>query len=189
VLADTKGVDRVVCYCKSCQAFAHFLGRESEILDELGGSDIVQTRPSKLTFTDGAGSLACMRLTEKGMLRWYAACCMTPVGNTLPTGKVAFVGLARPFIETPERPVTETFGSVMARSYTGGARADAKPRQAGMLRMMFRLLSWAARARLDGSYRRSPFFSAETDTPVAAPRVLSTAEHAELMRSVEAAAT
>ena len=29
-----------MCYCKDCQAFAHFLGKAGEILDERGGSDL-----------------------------------------------------------------------------------------------------------------------------------------------------
>lgn len=34
-----------------------------------------------------------MRLSSKGKLRWYAACCRTPVGNTLTSRYVPFTGL------------------------------------------------------------------------------------------------
>jgi hypothetical protein len=71
------GVNRCVCYCSDCQAFAHFLGQPSEILDAQGGTDVIQTRPANVTFTQGQSALACMRLTERGLLRWYAACCNT----------------------------------------------------------------------------------------------------------------
>ena len=57
-------VNRAVCYCRDCQAFAHFLGRANEILDSKGGSDVVQTTPLRVTFTDGVEMLACMRLSE-----------------------------------------------------------------------------------------------------------------------------
>ena len=75
-------VDRVVCYCKDCQAFAHFLG-ENGILDERGGTDIIQALPRDVNFTKGVDALACIRLTPKGLLRWYTSCCNTPVGNIL----------------------------------------------------------------------------------------------------------
>src|SRR5512138_1141593 len=88
VIADAVVANHGVCYCRDCQAFAHFLGRPREILDERGGSDIVQVLPRWVTFTAGIGSLACMRLTPKGLLRWYAPCCNTPIGNTLATPKV-----------------------------------------------------------------------------------------------------
>jgi len=55
------GVNRCVCYCSDCQAFAHFLGRPSEILDAQGGTDVIQTRPANVTFTQGPESLARFR--------------------------------------------------------------------------------------------------------------------------------
>ena len=63
-------VSRGVCYCKDCQAFAHFLGKTDDILDEMGGTDIMATLPKYVTFTQGLEALACMSLTEAGMLRW-----------------------------------------------------------------------------------------------------------------------
>ncbi|MEL6182165.1 MAG: DUF6151 family protein, partial [Myxococcota bacterium] len=83
---------RVVCYCRTCQAFAHFLGRP-ELLDAQGGSHIVQSEPHTLRFHQGSEHLACMRLSDKGLLRWYASCCQTPLGNTPALPSFAFVGL------------------------------------------------------------------------------------------------
>ena len=79
----TTDINKCVCYCADCQAFAHFLNR-NEILDKLGGTNILQTIPKNVTFTEGTENLACMRLTPNGLLRWYAACCNTPIGNTSP---------------------------------------------------------------------------------------------------------
>jgi len=93
---------RLVCYCDDCQAFARFLGRADEILDEHGGSDIFQTAPARVTLTGGEQHLACMRLGPKGLLRFYASCCRTPIGNMLPNPQFPFVGLvllfALPFV-------------------------------------------------------------------------------------------
>ena len=38
-------VNRVVCYCDDCQAFAHQLGR-ADLLDAQGGTDIIQVAPA-----------------------------------------------------------------------------------------------------------------------------------------------
>ena len=39
------------------------------------------------------------------MIRWYAGCCKTPIGNTLENHKISFVGLLHNCLETPERPI------------------------------------------------------------------------------------
>jgi Family of unknown function (DUF6151) len=36
-VAHPERVNRVVCYCRDCQAFAHFLGGANDILDAQGG--------------------------------------------------------------------------------------------------------------------------------------------------------
>ena len=39
---------RFVCYCKDCQAFAHFLER-ADVLDPAGGTDIFQMPPGRVS--------------------------------------------------------------------------------------------------------------------------------------------
>src|SRR3954452_9059719 len=74
-------VNRIVCYCDDCQAFAHQLGRP-DLLDAKGGSDIVQMAPAAVSFTQGRQHIVGLRLKPNGLYRWYANCCKTPVGNT-----------------------------------------------------------------------------------------------------------
>src|SRR5258707_12477558 len=74
-VAHSAGVNRCVCYCSDCQAVAHFLGRPSEILDGQGGTEVIQTRPANVSFTQSQQALDSMRLTEKGLFRWYTARC------------------------------------------------------------------------------------------------------------------
>ena len=85
-------VNRFVCYCNDCQAFAHFLDREADVLDAHGGTEIMQMAPSHLKFTGGQDHIACMRLSDKGIYRWYSRCCNTPIANT-GGFKLPFVGL------------------------------------------------------------------------------------------------
>ncbi|HEX2559803.1 DUF6151 family protein [Phenylobacterium sp.] len=186
-LTDIRGANHAVCYCRSCQAFAHFLGREAEVLDPLGATTVIQTSPSKVVFTQGADQLACMRLTEKGLLRWYAACCRTPVGNTLATPKVSFVGLVHNVLEDAGQPsLDQAFGSVKARVNVDGARTANKPKPVGLGPAILWFLANGVGARFTGAWRRTPFFRTETGEPVAQPQVLSPEEHARLMAEVEA---
>src|SRR5579863_6166320 len=111
-VADAHRANRVVCYCRDCQAFARVLGQANLTLDAQGGSDIVQTLPKNVTFTAGADALACLRLTDKGMVRWYADCCKTPIGNTLENHKISFVGLLHDCLDNPEQPLQRSFGAV-----------------------------------------------------------------------------
>jgi hypothetical protein len=176
--------NRGVCYCMDCQAFAHFLGRPDDVLDERGGSDVIQVLPKHITLSQGIEALACMRLTPKGLLRWYAGCCNTPVGNTLATPKVSFMGLLHTCLKDPARSLDDAFGPVRAWVNTGGALGDPKPRSGGLGRAGLWFITTTLKARINGNYRHTPFFSLSTGTPIVPPRVLSSAERASLMNAV-----
>lgn len=180
-----RGSRRLVCYCDDCQAFAHFLGRADEILDLHGGTEVFQTSPARLSFGQGADRLACMRLTEKGLLRWYARCCETPVGNTLATSQVPFVGLVDRCVDhaAAGRPRDETLGPIRARIQGRFARGDRTGLDIHDTAPLGVLASgaWAlAKARLRGDHRRSPFFDPETGRPIVSPHVLGAEERARV---------
>lgn len=178
---EPRSANRVVCYCKDCQAFAYFLGQENQILDERGGSDVVQILPKNLSFTQGIEALKCIRLTDKGLLRWYASCCNTPIGNTLANHKISFIGLLHNSLENSGTPLQDSFGPVRAWGNTQGARGDPKPKSSGLGRSILWVMSTILKARIDGGYRQNPLFHVDKGTPIVTPRVLSTAERAEVM--------
>ncbi len=183
-----RSANRVVCYCKDCQAFAYFLGREGEILDGRGGSDVIQVLPKHVTFTHGIEALACMRLTPRGLLRWYAECCKTPIGNTLDTYRISFVGLVHSCLETAGVPLQDSFGPIRAWVNTQGARGNPKPKTAGVGRTVLWFMGTTLKARLNGNYKNTPFFLVAQGTPIATPRVLSSDERASVRNAVESAA-
>jgi hypothetical protein len=184
---DPQSANRAMCYCNDCQAFAHFLGREREILDERGGSDVVQILPKNVTFSQGSEALACMRLTEKGLLRWYAACCSTPIGNTLDTYKFSFIGLLHSCLETPDRPLQDSFGPIRVWVNTKGAKGNPKPKTVGIGKAVLWFIATTMKARVNGSYKQTPFFLVDEGTPIVSPRVLTSEERASLMNAVLAA--
>lgn len=102
---------RVVCCCDDCQAFAQHLHHEAKTLDEFGGTDIFQTTQAQVTIEQGQDKLQCLRLTEKGALRWYTTCCNTPVANTA-NAKIPFVGIIHSFMDVDNRD--ELLGPVRA---------------------------------------------------------------------------
>ena len=177
-------VSRGVCYCKDCQAYAHFLGKTGDILDEMGGTDVIATLPKYLTFTQGFEALACMSLTEKGMLRWYARCCNTPIGNTPRDFKVSFVGLVHTCLEDPSRTLESSFGPVRMRVNTRNAKGRPKSMLISTVASVLRFSISLVHARLDGSYKRTPFFAPDRGTPVISPKVLTSSERDRVMNAV-----
>jgi hypothetical protein len=186
-VASPGNANHCVCYCRDCQAFTHFLGKADTVLDERGGSEIIQVPPKNLTFSQGVEALACMRLTEKGLLRWYAACCNTPIGNTLITPKISFVGLVHNCLESPGQSLDDSFGAIRARVNPKGAKGDPKPEVGGQGAVVWWFITRVLTARLNGDYKRNPLFRADTGKPIATPRVLSASEHTGVMNAVRAA--
>jgi hypothetical protein len=172
VVSNPESANRAVCYCKDCQAFARFLGQERETLDAQGGSDILQILPKNVSFAQGVESLACMRLTDKGMVRWYAGCCKTPIGNTLANYKISFIGLLHNCLESSGHPLHDSFGPVRCRVNPQGAIGEPKPKTVGMGTALLWLGKTILQARLNGDYKKTPFFRAETGLPIVAPQVL-----------------
>jgi hypothetical protein len=183
-VSTSHGANRCVCYCRDCQAFAHFLGRAGEILDSNGGTDVVQTRAANVVFTEGREALACMRLTPNGLLRWHSTCCNTPVGNTLANSKISFVGLVHNCLEGSGPTLEASFGPVQAHVNTQSAKGGVKSSPLALVKMVLRFIAMVGGARIDGSYKRSPFFAADTDAPIVAPKVLSPGEREQLMSAL-----
>lgn len=184
--------NRIVCHCADCQSFGHYLERADEILDAHGGTDIFQMAPARLEITNGADQLRCMRLTENGLRRWYVDCCKTPVGNTLGSAQLPFVGLIHSFMdhEGDGRSRDEALGPVRFRVLGREASGDRSTldahdgRPASLLR---RLLSLWFVARLRGEHAPSPFFDSKTGATTVTPRVLTDVERDAVVASRRAA--
>lgn len=181
VATEPTKLNRVVCYCDDCQAFARFLGRD-DLLDALGGSDICQMALSRLRITEGREHLRSMRLSDKGLRRWYTDCCRTPVGNTLDNPRVPFVGVSAALFEAQGSALDAQVGPprmfVMGRFARGGCPPHVHPKiaPADMARVGLLMLRWVLGRR----HRPSPFLDPATQRPIAEPKVLTPAERAAL---------
>lgn len=178
-------MNRALCYCADCQLFAHFAADADGILDAHGGTDILQMSAACLHIERGAEHLACLRLTPSGLFRWYADCCRTPIGNTLPSAVLPFIGVVHRAIAEAEDPAAydAAVGPCAARVYGKYAVGDRSTLNAhdtaplGLVaRMALRMLRW----RLAGAHRRHPLFDPDTGKPNVTPTVLAPEELEEL---------
>jgi hypothetical protein len=173
-------VNRVVCYCDDCQAFAHQLGR-ADLLDAQGGSDIVQMAPAALSFTKGQQHIVGLRLKPNGLYRWYAKCCNTPVGNTL-TPRIPFVGLLAPAFDKPswDDAVGAPSGAIFGKYAVGGPPLHSTGANLPLVwQVIKRLLGWWLKRRA----WPHPFFSRETGAPLYEVTVLPR-EQREALRAM-----
>jgi hypothetical protein len=122
-----------------------------------------------------------MSLSPKGLLRWYASCCRTPLGNTPRDPKVLYAGLVTACFDAAPQAVDAAFGPrgrIVLNSGSATAPVQATPLAlvAGMLRIFAGLIgAWLRRDRA------SPFFDA-SGRPLREPEVISREQRAALER-------
>jgi hypothetical protein len=166
---------RAVCYCIDCRTYAHALGDATRTLDENGGTEVVATQARYVRFTAGAASLACISLTPRGLLRWYASCCRTPVANTPRDLRLPYAGVMHTCLGTaPER--SAAFGPVRMHVNTRHVRGAVPPARVGQWAALLRIGPGLAWSRVSGGWRDTPFFDTATERPRAEPRVLDAAQ-------------
>ncbi|WP_298842656.1 DUF6151 family protein [uncultured Roseobacter sp.] len=165
--ATPQNVCHLVCFCRDCRAFARHMGQAGH-LEPGGGSPLVQVLPARIEISDGVDQIACLRLSPKGLHRWYAACCNTPLANTVGSPRMPLAGMWRGLFGQ-----TEVFGPVTTLGFTKHAVREpgAPKRDKGIIRMMGGLLGRAVPAWMSGTARQSPFFD-EHGAPVSPPVVL-----------------
>ena len=187
-ISSTAG-SRAVCYCDDCQIYALHLGRP-DVLDDRGGTDACILAPAQVTLSEGAEQVRGLRLSPKGLYRWYAGCCNTPLGNTM----------------GPRLPVLIALHSCMDHAADGGSReADLGEPQVRMwarfakggvppgadekvpFRMIPRTIAHLVRGLLKGSAQPSPFFDA-AGLPRTQVAVIDKDARERLRASVRAAA-
>jgi uncharacterized protein DUF6151 len=173
---------RVLCYCKDCQAFARFLERK-DVLDAAGGTDILQMPPGRVKLTAGRDAVRCLRLSDKGVLRWYTDCCRTPIGNTAGP-RVPLIGVIHCFMDHRAEGHSRgiVLGPPLCRIYERSAlgplppTAPPPPSLGVFVRRASKIFGWWVL----GLGRPSPLFDDHTNAPRAMPRVLTRSERAAL---------
>jgi hypothetical protein len=168
-------VNHAICYCHDCRAFSHWLGRD-DLLDPHGGVPLVQLARSRLEIATGFDQVRCMRLSPKGMYRWFAACCRSPIGNTM--ASIPFVGVARSALQIGDADPLTLFGPLLvaqASEAVGGPAPGAGLSLRGLLHVGRLMAAWFLRGR----GHPTPFFD-RANHPRVAPQVLTPEERQQL---------
>jgi len=165
--------NRCICYCHDCRAAAHWLDRP-DLLDAHGGIDIVQVARARVRVDRGAEQLRLLRLTPKGLHRWYLDCCKTPFANTLP--RVPFAGLSRCIIDAPDDALPDP-DRIHGGSAVGGMPPGASRNLT--LRAIARPARLFASWMIHGLAHPTPLYD-RSERPTAEPRVLTDPERQTL---------
>jgi hypothetical protein len=165
--------NHVVCYCDDCQTFANHLSTAGNILDEWGGTEVYQTAPWNINIHKGAEHLRCLRLTPKGLNRWYTGCCNTPVGNNI-SAKLPFTGVIHTFIDEDEQtesqlgPIMGYHKLEMARGKVPDTIQDKGMPTGTTMAVYWRLFKWKLTSR-----NKPDLFFNESGQTISKPKILN----------------
>lgn len=142
----------VVCHCDDCAAYARHIGSAH-------ANQIVQATPAQVKLLAGTEHLRCLRLTQRGLTRWFTACCMTPIANTSRHAWMPFVGVMNGALDTDDEALLGT------PTHANGGHPTA---WSTILRSVLVLLL----ALLFRSHRPNAFFN-DKGEPVVRPEVVA----------------
>lgn len=167
--AGPRSGDHVVCHCADCQKFACVLGAEARFLGEFGGTELYQSRCAAISISTGKDKLACIHLTEKPTLRWYASCCNTPMFNTYANGRVPYITtlLANCIPEEVARHIGPAVGHLFLPP-EAQSRVDLVAMSFSQLMLRFSLRM--IKDLVAGERKKSALFDSLTLEPIAKPR-------------------
>lgn len=160
-----------LCFCNDCRAAPIYLGHPDPAPEPLG---VFQMDPHRIRFDAGTEHLAAFRIYNRSrLLRWYAACCNTPLFNTWDTPRFAFASILTDAVQDPAG-----LGPVTVRAHV--KQPNGRRKHEGLLRFISGTLRRAGTARLTGRWKQSPFFHPATRNPVVTPVTLTREERARL---------
>jgi hypothetical protein len=171
--------DHVVCHCTDCQDLTHHLGHAERVLDAHGGTSLYQTRCARMQLDTGRDRLACLHLTDAPTLRWYAACCRTPLFNTFKNGKLPFITILLAACDPAARK--QALGPPRGHLFLQDAIADTDglPKMS-TITLMRRFFVRAIKDIVSGDRRKAALFDAKTLEPIAVPHRLTDEERQAL---------
>lgn len=155
----------VICHCNACARAMALSGLEDEAAE---GVDLWQTTPDRIDISTGADHLVPVRLSPKGLFRWTAQCCNTPMFNTFAGPALPFTGVLTRILSDPA-----PLGPVIAHGFVTGS--DGKQRHQNGGRVIWRMLKRTLAAKLGGRGRQTPFFNPD-GSPITPPTLAPKAD-------------
>ena len=168
---EAAGASHVRCHCRDCRAAYTHLGQ-----GDPGPVALLQTTQDAVRLARGADGLGAFRHSPRGPIRWYAACCGSPLCLTPTKARAAHVSLNLDRLDAPEAA-----GPLVAEAFIPSG--PGRTRHSGALRMVSRVLSRILARNLDGRWRETPFFGPD-GAPIRPPRILDRAERAAALAAL-----
>lgn len=163
----------LVCCCNDCQQFARVLGQEKKVLDKFGGTEVIQITPAQISIDKGLENLKCLKLSTKGIIRWYCGHCHTPVANTI-SARLPFVGLHQAFVKD-KAAVNTYMGPVIQYIQTRHALeipTGIKTAKGFPLNLLVKTFYRLILATMKRKNRPNPFFT-QSGEPISAPQTMT----------------
>ena len=178
--------NRAVCLCDDCQTYAHHLGTAENILDENGGTEVTPLYPAQIELTKGIENLRCVRLSPKGLFRWYAGCCQTPIANSV-SATVPFAGVVHTFLDLRnEVDRVAALGPVYVRFFGRFGIGILPPKTANKnsLKLILYSLPFLMTGFLNKKHKPNPFFDTATGQPKVIPTILTKTERDKIRKKL-----
>lgn len=186
--ANPKQDQHVVCMCIDCQTFAHYLGREQDVLDQHGGSEIYQVTPNKIVLERGQDKVKMLRLSPKGAQRFYAGCCNTPMANAVGP-KTSFTGVLANFIDIEPTERNRLLGPVdsycMAKYAIGGAPENAHSKFP--LQLLAKVMKKMIVGKLMGHHKPNSLYNLSTNRPICEEQLVDRSVRADIAAKIKQA--
>src|SRR5262249_33170306 len=103
-----------------------------------------------------------LRLTAKGLYRWYASCCHTPLGNTV-SPAIPFVGIVAHAFDSPDSTFGRPIAAIFGKYAIGAPPAGSTGRN---LQLYGRASVMCGGWRVPGQAWPHPFFARTTGAPI-----------------------
>jgi len=163
---------RLACYCRDCQSYLEKIDR-ADVLDDFGGSEIIPVYPAELKILQGKEHLKCYRLSEKGLYRWAAGCCNSPVLNTKPD--FPWLGIFHTAYKKSDPSALESLGEIKSRIFGKYAKGQPPFVIADKLgfKALMTVMPFIIKGKLLKKATASEFFEDDGQTPIAEPEILS----------------
>ena len=130
----------------------------------------------------GKDRLACLHLTEKPTLRWYAGCCKTPLFNTFANGKLPYTTILLANCDDQGRAA---LGEPLGHMFLKDAPNDTPGLEPmSIWPLVFDSVRRIALDIMSGARRGNPIFHPETLEPFPTPYRLDPAERSCLQYSM-----
>lgn len=177
---------RVVCYCRDCQSYSHYLAAQAPLgLDKQGGTEVIAVAPEDLVLEQGAEQLRCMSLSEKGTYRWYTHCCGSAVAVMPRQARVAHISIVASTLRRAGVDLDAEFGQVQVVANRASAHGEAQPRPAQQIRAMAAYGMGLVVQRVNGHWRSNPLLESGTWQPIMPVLVLEKKQRQRLLALAE----